>query len=388
MAKKENKMEASNFNLQKLTTAQYSSAVDLAIKTGASLAVFGRRGTGKTQISKARIKASNLHEVYLNLSVMERTDLAGFPNLLNSNGKYVDFRLPQTFSPMFEGNKKVVLLLDEVDKAEPSLWAPLLELTQFHSLNGVPLPNLEAVIMTGNLISEGGNKPCLPLLDRASKFLIEPDVESWMNWAGESGAIHGSITAYIHDNPNDLFGEVDPDSSYADPSPRSWENASKILKHADEHKSADPNTIYQMIAGCVGNATGVKYKAYFDHYQKILPLVDRLFKGEDVVKDFNKLATTEQLIVSMIVCARSAAAIDKEVEKKGNAIGSKKQISKELDDCLTYSGRLLDVISEEYALIAIRSQIRIERLINASLDDHKEFGKVIAKVKKLVRGQR
>lgn len=382
MAKqKDATMKTSNFNLQKTTTAEFAGAIDLAVATEASVAVFGRRGSGKTQISKSRIKALGCSELYLNLSVMERTDLAGFPNLLNSSGNFVNFRLPENFRKLFEGDKKVVALLDEVDKAEPSLWAPLLEFTQFHTLNGVELPNLQAVIMTGNLISEGGNKPCLPLLDRASKFLLEPDVDSWMNWAGETRRIHPSITAYIHDNPGDLFGEVDPDESYADPSPRSWENASKILKHADAVK-ANPNDVYRMVAGCVGNAVGTKYRAYFDHYQKIIPIVDRLFKGENIDKEFNSLNVTEQLIVSMIVTARVAASIDKDKES------GKKSLSKELDDVLTNAGKLMNRISEEYALIAIRSQIRIDRLINANLDEHPEFGKTITRVKKLMRGVR
>lgn len=381
MAKKDTKMVTSDFNLQKISTPDYEKVVKCGIDTGASIACFGRRGTGKTQISKEQIKKAGLEELYLNLSVMERTDLAGFPNLLNSNGAFVDFRLPGNFKPLFEGDKKVVMLLDEVDKAEPSLWAPLLELTQFHTLNGVKLPNLQAVLMTGNLISEGGNKPCLPLLDRASKFLIEPDVEAWMNWAGTSRKIHPSVTAFIHDNPNELFGAVDPDESYADPSPRSWENASKILQYADATKNYDSGSIYKMVAGCVGNATGLKYSAYFEHYQKIMPLIERLFKGEKVENEFNQLKTTEQLIVSMIVCARIAAAIDTDKP------GPKKPPSKELEKMLDYAGILMSKMSEEYVLISVRSQIKIERIIQAGLDERGEFAKQISRVKKTMRGQ-
>ncbi len=378
-------MVTSDFNLQKLDTEGYAKSIRFAIDSGASIAAFGRRGSGKTQIAKEEIKAANCKEVYLNLSVLERPDLGGYPNLLNPTGSFVDFRLPESFRAMIEGNEPVVALLDEVDKAEPSLWAPLLEFTQFHTINGRALKNLKAVIMTGNLISEGGNKPCLPLLDRASKFLIEPDVGKWMEWAGKSGKIHGSVTAYIHDNPADLYGEVDPDSSYADPSPRSWENASKALFIAEKAKF-DAETTYRMVAGCVGNATGLKYRAYFEHYQKILPLVEELFAGKDIKKKFQDLKTTEQLVISMIVCSRLSAVLDANESAIKDQKG-KKTLPKVVDDALTNSSKLLLEISQEYCLISVRSQLKIERIINFSLDDHPDFGKTLARVRQKINNR-
>lgn len=378
---KKQEMVTSDFNLQKVSTVEYSDAIIAAMQSKTAIAVFGRRGSGKTQIAKELIKKQGYREVYMNLSVMERVDLGGYPNLLNGDGDYVKFRLQESFKPMIEGKEKVVLVLDEVDKAEPSLWAPLLELTQFFSINHTQLPNLHAVIMTGNLISEGGNKPCLPLLDRAAKFLIEPDVDSWMKWAGESGKIHGSVSAYINDNREDLYGQVDPDSSYADPSPRSWENASKYLKQG-ENENWSPEKTYKMVAGCVGNAVGVKYRAYFDHYQKILPLVKKLFDGKDITKEYNALKVTEQLVACMIVASRLSSVID----EKEKELSSKK-MSKEVDEALTNAAKLLIGVSHEYCLICVRSQINIERILKYNLDDHESFGKVLARVKQKINGK-
>ena len=160
-------MVTSDFNMQKLKTKELSEHIEASIKMGGNLAVFGRRGSGKTAIAKQEIKRAGLHEVYINLSVLERVDMGGYPNIMASSQqkKFVDFLLPQFYQPMMDGKKGVVALLDEVDKADPSLWAPLLEFTQFRSINHQTLPHLQAVIMTGNLISEGGSRPSLPLLD-------------------------------------------------------------------------------------------------------------------------------------------------------------------------------------------------------------------------------
>ena len=109
---------------------------------GGNIAVFGRRGTGKTEIAKQEIRKADMQEVYINLSVLERVDMGGYPNIMASaqQKKFVDFLLPQFYEPMMEGKRGVVALLDEVDKADQSLWAPLLEFTQFRSINGNALP--------------------------------------------------------------------------------------------------------------------------------------------------------------------------------------------------------------------------------------------------------
>lgn len=207
-------MTTSDFNLEKLNTKDLSDHVGASIRMGGNIAVFGRRGTGKTEIAKYQIQRADCQEVYMNLSVLERVDMGGYPNILaaSQQKEFVNFLLPQFYEQMMHGKKPVVALLDEVDKADPSLWAPLLEFTQFRSINGKPLPHLQAIIMTGNLISEGGSRPSLPLLDRAEKYLVEADVNSWLDWAGKSGRIHPSVSAYIHDHPKDLFGAVDPEN--------------------------------------------------------------------------------------------------------------------------------------------------------------------------------
>src|ERR1700685_4247578 len=165
-------MTNSDFNLERLNAAQLEQHIAASIVSGSNLAIFGKRGSGKSQIARQQIEKANYHEAYMNLSVFERSDF-GYPLLFNqqkANGKneneeqFVRFMLPQIFRPMLYGDKPVVLLADELDKAQPDLWAPMLEITQEKSINGRKLPNLKCVLMTGNLISEGGSRPCLPLL--------------------------------------------------------------------------------------------------------------------------------------------------------------------------------------------------------------------------------
>jgi len=365
-------MASSDFNLQKLNTKDLSEHVAASIRIGGNLAVFGRRGTGKTEIAKQEIKKADMQEVYLNMSVLERTDLGGYPDILSSQRKelYVNFLMPKFFEKLIEGKKKVVLLLDEVDKADPSLFAPLLEITQFRSINHNPLPNLFAVLMTGNLISEGGNRPSPPLLDRTEKYLVEADVASWLDWAGKSGKIHPSVSAYISDHPKDLFGSVDPEDRYSDPSPRSWDRASQIL-FKGEKLGWSSYMLNNKVSGCVGKDAGIKYSNYYDHYMELLPMVELVFEGREVGAKYNPLEPSKKLVACMIVCARLAAQLDGSDGKK-------------LPNSVQHVGKFLTNVAHENVLVSVRSQIQIERLVKHSLDEAPHWKDVLSKINKAV----
>jgi hypothetical protein len=372
MAKQEQAMVISDFNLQKLNTKELSEHIAGSIQVGGNIAVFGRRGTGKTEISKQEIKKADLQECYINLSVLERVDLGGYPNIMTADAKrkFVDFLLPSFYEPMFDGKRGVVALLDEVDKADPSLWAPLLEFTQFKSINGRELPNLKAVIMTGNLISEGGARPSLPLLDRAEKYLVEADSSSWLAWAAKTGNIHPSITAYITDHPKDLFGAVDPEDRYADPSPRGWSRASDLL-YRGERFGWDSGLLNKKVCGCIGKDAGIRYSNYYEHYQQLLPMIERLYEGEDICDMYNALEPTKKLITCMIACARLAVHLDN--SDKNN-----------LPESVKYVGKFLRNVSSENVLVAVRNSITIERIVDFNLDELEEWDNVLGVVSQKV----
>lgn len=358
----------SDFNLEKLTTKQLSEHIAAAIQFNSNIAIFGRRGTGKTEIAKKEIEKAGMHEVYLNLSVLERVDMGGYPNVMSAarSDKFVDFMLPQFYEPMLEGKNGVVALLDEADKADPSLWAPLLEFTQFRSINGRKLPQLKAIIMTGNLISEGGSRPSLPLLDRAEKYLVEANASEWLDWAGKSGKIHPSITAYIQDHPRDLFGAVDPEDRYADPSPRGWARASEILQKGEAlgFKSSLLNT---KVSGCIGKDAGIKYSNYYEHYQQLLPMIEDVFAGKNVSSKYSALEPTKKLVACMITCARLATQLDN--VKNGEAPKS-----------VEYVGKFLQQVSYENVLVAVRSSIQIDRIVEFNLDEHPDWAPFVDKI--------
>jgi hypothetical protein len=380
--KKEEQMSMSDFNLPRINTSELGEHISATIKLAGNLAVFGRRGTGKTEIAKQQIEAAGCEEIYMNLSVLERVDLGGYPDILGrSTGEakndYVKFLLPAFYEKMrVPGGRPVVALLDEVDKADPSLWAPLLEFVQFHTINGTPLPNLRTVIMTGNLIAEGGNRPSLPLLDRTEKYMVHPDVNSWMWWAGQRGKIHPSITAFINDHPNELFGNVDPADRYADPSPRAWTRASHILNQGEELKWSN-DMLNAKVNGCVGMEAGLKFRNYFAYYQDLVPMVQDVFDGKDIQAKYNSKTPSEKLVLAMITCSRFSSLLDSRNDKQ---ITEKNEAKLKLG--LKNIPTFLKYVSPEITLVAVRSQIHCTRIARDHLIDDSFWKKILVDVQK------
>jgi hypothetical protein len=224
--------------------------------------------------------------------------------------------------------------------------------------------------MTGNLISEGGSRPSLPLLDRAEKYLVEADATSWLDWAGKRGHIHPSITSYISDHPRDLFGAVDPEDRYADPSPRGWTRASNILYQGEERNWSSV-LLNKKVCGCVGKDAGIKYSNYYEHYQVLLPLIEQVFMGHDISHEYKKLEPTKKLVAVMIVCARLANQLDQSTEDK-------------VPESVKYVGKFLQKVDHEHVLVGVRSQLQVNRLFKFNLDEHPDWENTLSMVNKRV----
>ena len=106
-------IQASDFNLLTISTQQYADHLAASFSVGSNVFILGRRGVGKTTIAKQTIQKAGMQEVYLNLSLMERVDLGGMPRLFDTAAQFVEYLLPKFFSPLLNGDKPVVLLLDK-----------------------------------------------------------------------------------------------------------------------------------------------------------------------------------------------------------------------------------------------------------------------------------
>jgi len=290
-----------SLNLQEIDQEQALHLSKFFIRSNQNLFLFGRRGLGKTEITIQAAQECNMKVNYVNLSVIERPDLAGYPDM-NAPGEIVTFKSPNFLPKLMESAKPdSVILFDEVDKAPPEVTAPLLEILQFKSINGKPI-NVASCILTGNLINEGAysNLISTALLDRGAKYIISFNMEKWIDWA-KSNNVHDLILGFLRSNPEFTCGKVE-DSCYASPSPRSWTLASDALTKARSLKVVDIDTITQIISGFVGLEAGLRFKIWYEHYRKFEPFIHSLIDGGSMTLDFNSLIPTEKIVFVVAAC--------------------------------------------------------------------------------------
>lgn len=260
-------------NVPEITMKEYLQMLAFTIRNQRNLLILGAAGSGKTEAAQATAEKMGLNVVYLNLSVLEAPDLVGLP-MLSSEGR-VNYALP-SFFPL-ESKDKIVLLIDEVDKAKPELQNPMLELLQFKSINGRKL-NIEACVLTGNLPDEGAHSGLIStaLTNRCFTYKLETDFESWQAWAVDKG-INSLVVAFLGRHPDLLRANSrseDP-TEYCKPSPRAWTLAAMDLDAANDESI---EIMTNIVAGRVGHSSAVKFKVWLEHYRVIEPKIKALIE--------------------------------------------------------------------------------------------------------------
>ena len=106
-------------NIVEIPQDTYMAALRHNVRTGGNLMIFGQAGTGKTEMAQQAAEQEGFGVYYLNLAVLEAPDLLGLPFITDEGS--VDYATPK-FMPL-EGKvpRKVVLLVDEIDKSKPEL---------------------------------------------------------------------------------------------------------------------------------------------------------------------------------------------------------------------------------------------------------------------------
>lgn len=261
---------------------------DFSIASGGNVMIFGPSGIGKSEIAISAAIARDIKYVYINLSVLEAVDLIGLPKF----GENVTTYATPEFLPLKDDNvKKVVLIIDEIDKAKDEIQNPLLELFQFHSINGKPL-NIQSIIATGNLPNEHAKSRVISwaLANRCNIYKVYCEFSYWRKWAVQQN-INPLIVGFLGQRSDLLLkpNESGDPTAYCNPSPRSWTLAAKdiddyesyVLQQPDKLKS-DTDAIIDfesmLVAGRVGIQAAIDFKIWLKYYRYLSPDIDALIE--------------------------------------------------------------------------------------------------------------
>ena len=294
-----------------VTSVQARKSLLKAFKKQRPVFLWGPPGIGKSELVADLAQELNGYMIDLRLGQMEPTDIRGIPFYNKDSGK-MDWAEPVDL-PTEEFAKDypvVVLFLDEMNSAAPSVQAAAYQLILNRRVGKYKLPENVVIVAAGNRESDKGvtYRMPTPLANRFVHQEMKCDFASWQEWAVQNN-IHKDVVGYLSFAKQDLYDFDAKSASRAFATPRSWTFVSQLLEDED----GDDDTITNLVAGTVGEGLAVKFMAH----RKIagrMPNPADILKGKVKGLDVKEVSAMYSLVISM--CYELKQAVEKKVPDK------------------------------------------------------------------------
>ena len=294
-----------------VTSVQARKSLLRAFSKKRPLFLWGPPGIGKSELVADIAQELGGYMIDLRLGQMEPTDIRGIPFYNKDSGK-MDWAEPvdlptEEFASQYP---IVVLFLDEMNSAAPSVQAAAYQLILNRRVGKYFLPDNVVLVAAGNRESDKGvtYRMPTPLANRFIHQEMRVDFPSYQEWAVNNN-IHKDVVGYLSFAKQDLY-DFDPKSaSRAFATPRSWTFVSQILEDDD----GDDDTIMNLIAGTVGEGLAVKFMAH----RKIagrMPRPEDILSGKEKDLNVKEVSAMYSLVIGM--CYELKGAIEKKVPDK------------------------------------------------------------------------
>jgi len=294
-----------------VTSAQARKSLLKAFRVQRPLFLWGPPGIGKSELVENITNELGGLMIDLRLGQMEPTDIRGIPFYNKDIGK-MDWAPPVELpdEEMAKDYPIVVLFLDELNSAAPSVQSAAYQLILNRRIGKYRLPKNVVMVAAGNRESDKGVTYRMPT-PLANRFLhqeMKVDFASWQEWA-VTHKVHKDVVGYLSFAKQDLYDFDSKSSSRAFATPRTWSFVSELLEEDD----SDDNTLTNLIAGTVGEGLAVKFMAH----RKIsgrMPQPEDILNGKVTTLDVKEVSAMYSLVISM--CYELKAAVENKVESK------------------------------------------------------------------------
>ena len=249
-----------NSALRTVTPNSAKKSIVRAFKKKRPLFIWGPPGIGKSDIVHQIGEQMEAHVIDIRLSLWEPTDIKGIPYFDPNQNKMVwgaPSELPD--AEMASKYKFIILFLDEMNSAAPSVQAAAYQLILNRKVGQYTLPDNVLIIAAGNREADKGvtYRMPAPLANRFVHLELAVNFDDWFQWA-VNNKVHRDVVGYLTFAKKDLydFDPKSPSRSFA--TPRSWTFVSELLEDDDD----DDNTTTDLVSGAVGEGLAVKFMAH------------------------------------------------------------------------------------------------------------------------------
>lgn len=221
--------------------------------------LWGAPGIGKSDVVAQIADSLDAAMIDVRLSLWEPTDIKGIPYFDTNVGKMVwgqPSELPdEEFASKYEN---VVLFLDEMNSAAPSVQAAAYQLILNRRVGEYRLPDNVMIIAAGNREADKGvtYRMPSPLANRFVHLEMAVSFDDWFQWAVNNN-IHADVVGYLQFAKQDIYTFDPKAGSRSFATPRSWSFVSELLEDA-----LDEGTTTDLVAGAIGEGLAVKFMAH------------------------------------------------------------------------------------------------------------------------------
>lgn len=214
----------------------------------------------------------------LRLSQTDPVEVGGLPRENKANGT-MEKLPPSWFAHTLRDDlpDHGILLLEELPSAPLSVQTAAYQITLDKVIDDFRLKKGWATFAAGNRLTDGGQyfKMPLALANRLCHIEVESDLDSWVDWAIDSGMDH-SLIAFLRFRP-DLLNTTSEhikakDGTFAFATERQWHAVDDFLKG---NPGVSDAVTHAIVSGLVGTGTAAEYVGFRQVWYK-MPSIDQI----------------------------------------------------------------------------------------------------------------
>jgi len=321
-------------------------AMEFLVKAGRPAFIHGQPGIGKSDVVRKLAKKLHAKLYDLRLSQIDQVDLRGMPFFNHTSGM-MEWAHPVDLPTHEEAakHKFVILFLDEMNSAPPSVQAVAYQLILDRRVGTYTLPDNCIVIAAGNREGDRGvtYRMPKPLSNRFIHLEMRVDFSEWNEWAIENN-IHPDVVGFLNFSESSLndFRADSPELAFA--TPRTWEFASDVIC-----TDIDETTAMDIISGTIGEGLALKFMAH----RKLagsLPNPRDIISGKVKSCKIDDISAQYSLAIAMLYALQDMSK-DQEISSDDwhNMVD-------------TFLGFIMDNMQQEIVVMSMRTALAVMRL--------------------------